>query len=237
MIRPDESHIPSSPAPEEFDADYWELEHRRGFGTSKREPSPSLVAEIGALLPGRALDAGCGVGGDAHWLAARGWQVTALDISTTALAEGRRAAEAAGQEWAARIRWVQADLTKWEPVGPGFDVVTSHYVHVPGPQELLFQRLASWVVPGGVLLVVGHSVEHGRGHGDDPGHESRHTEFHNPPPSAQIRVQQIMTALNDDEWEVVAAEPRKHTMMRPDNCMPVTLRDVVVHARRRTPAP
>ena len=56
---------------------------------------------------------------------------------------------------AARITWTAADLTGWEPTSR-FDLVTSHYVHVPGPPEALFARLASWVAPGGTLLVVGH---------------------------------------------------------------------------------
>ena len=34
---------------------------------------------------GHALDLGCGEGGDALWLAERGWPVVAVDISDTAL--------------------------------------------------------------------------------------------------------------------------------------------------------
>lgn len=49
------------------------------------------------LTPGRALDLGCGEGGDALWLAERGWQVTAVYIAQTALDRG--AAEAGGVGW------------------------------------------------------------------------------------------------------------------------------------------
>lgn len=35
-----------------------------GVGTSKLDPSPSLVTEAGGVRPGRALDAGCGVDAD-----------------------------------------------------------------------------------------------------------------------------------------------------------------------------
>lgn len=49
------------------------------------EPNGVLVTEVTDVPPGRALDAGCGEGADALWLARRGWLVTAVDISNVAL--------------------------------------------------------------------------------------------------------------------------------------------------------
>ena len=215
MTRPDERGF------QEFGAAYWQDRYRSGVGASKHDPSPSLVTETGGLPPGRALDAGCGVGGDALWLAARGWHVTAVDVSLTALERGRQTAEAAGPAFAGRIEWVHQDLTAWEPGRRAFDLVSSHYVHVPGPPEVLFRRMASWVAPGGTLLVVGHDAGHGHGSG------SVH------PAGAQVRDEQIVAGLPVDQWDIVAAEARTHTMQRPDGGGLVTLDDIVVHARRR----
>lgn len=205
-------------APGEFGAAYWEDRYRRGEGTARLDPSPSLDAEAGALRPGRALDAGCGVGADALWLAARGWQVTAVDVSATALEQGRRTAHAAGSPFAERIAWVHADLTAWQPDPGAFDLVSSHYVHVPGPPEALVARLASWVAPGGDLLVVGHEGGH------------RHGPAH--PAGAQVRTQQVLSGLPEQDWHVLFAGSRTHTVRRPGGD-PVVLDDVVVHARRR----
>lgn len=162
----------SRPPSGDFGAGYWEDRYRGGEGAGRHAPSPSLVSETGDLPPGQALDAGCGVGADAIWLAARGWHVTGVDVSGTALDRARDAARTAGRDLAGRdiagrIDWVHGDLSAWTPGERRFGLVTSHYVHVPGPAEVLFQRLASWVAPGGTLLVVGHA--HDGGHGDAPG--------------------------------------------------------------------
>ena len=62
------------------------------------EPNRFLRAEVEGMAPGRALDMGCGEGRNAVWLAGRGWNVTAYDFSTVALAKGRRSAGASGVE-------------------------------------------------------------------------------------------------------------------------------------------
>ena len=60
---------------------------------------------VADLTPGRALDLGCGEGADAVWLAERGWDVVAVDISDTALGRAREAARSRGV--ADRIEFVQ----------------------------------------------------------------------------------------------------------------------------------
>lgn len=49
------------------------------------QANPPLVQEAGDLALGRALDVGCGQGGDILWLAAQGWDATGLDFSQVAL--------------------------------------------------------------------------------------------------------------------------------------------------------
>lgn len=132
----------------EFDRPYWDQHWRqaRHHGT---EPNPHLVREVAGLAPGTALDAGCGRGAEAGWLAARGWAVTAVDISIEALS----------QAGANTVAWVRADLTTWTP-GTRFDLVTTHYAHPAMPQLAFYERISEWVAPGGTLLVVGHAHGH-----------------------------------------------------------------------------
>lgn len=56
-------------------------------------PNVALVTEVADREPGRALDVGCGEGADAIWLARRGWEVTALDVSEVALHRASAVAE------------------------------------------------------------------------------------------------------------------------------------------------
>lgn len=71
-------------------AQSWDAMYRSRDQVFSGAPNPVLVSEVTGLPPGQALDVGCGEGADALWLARRGWQVTAVDISQVAL---RRAAD------------------------------------------------------------------------------------------------------------------------------------------------
>ena len=202
---------------EQFDSEWWEERYRSHGVHHGASPTPALVAEAADLAPGRALDAGCGEGADAVWLASRGWRVTAVDISATALGTARSRADAA--EVAGRIDWVHADLTEWTP-SASFDLVTSSYVHPPGSTADLVARLAAAVAPGGTLLVVGHQ------HSEHPA-----TDPHAPIAESHVAVDDLAAVLDPAQWEVVVAEARHRTTVHDGH--PVELADAVLRARRR----
>jgi 2-polyprenyl-3-methyl-5-hydroxy-6-metoxy-1,4-benzoquinol methylase len=112
-----------------FWEDRWEQAQRADSALRNGSPNPQLVVEAGELTPGVALDAGCGQGADAIWLASRGWRVTAVDFAITALRRAREYAGTLGGDIASRIDWVQADLTGWTPTEEHFDLVSAHYLH------------------------------------------------------------------------------------------------------------
>ena len=80
---------------EPFDQNSWERRWAQALRESpekvaSRPPNALLLAEIGGMQPGFALDAGCGHGSEAIWLAASGWQVTAVDFSARSTSAGRQ---------------------------------------------------------------------------------------------------------------------------------------------------
>jgi SAM-dependent methyltransferase len=149
----------TSPGSNPFGRPYWEDRYGAPGYTWSGNPNPVLVTEATPLAPGRALDVGSGEGGDALWLARRGWNVTAVDIATNALEKARERAESVVSAAAARIQWVQQDLTAWSPQPETYDLVSAQFMHLPQPhRSALFRSLAAAVAPGGTLLIVGHDA-------------------------------------------------------------------------------
>lgn len=189
-----------------YDRAYWEelwaktlREHPEKV--ARRPPNLHLTTEVAALPPGRALDAGAGHGAESLWLAAHGWQVTAVDFSASVLAHARARAEALGPAIAARIDWLEGDLSVWTPAREQFELVVSLHVHIAGSVAELVQRLASGVAPGGSLLLVGHRPI-------DP-------ETGKPTGAAsqrQVSVEEAVAALDSSRWQLVIAEERRRAI-------------------------
>jgi SAM-dependent methyltransferase len=156
-------------------------------------PNGALVAEVVDLAPGRALDVGCGEGADAVWLALKGWDVTALDVSRVALDRARAAAEQVG----ATVTWLHTGLLDAAVPAMSFDLVSAQYpALLRTPNNDAERALLSAVAPGGTLLVVHHAdvdPEHAKARGFDP------ADYVSPADVA---------ALLDDGWQVEVDERR-----------------------------
>lgn len=202
--------------------EYWDERYASADRIWSGQPNQRLVEQAAGLPPGLALEVGCGEGADAVWLASRGWQVTAVDVSPVALQRAAEHAAQAGPQIAERITWQQADVLAWTPAPARFDLVSAHFVHVPGPPlELLHRRLAAAVRPGGTLLVVGHhpsDLHAGVGRPDL-------ADF-------MFTAEQVAARLDPAEWHVVVAEaaPREATDL---DGQPITIHDAVLRAERR----
>ena len=201
---------------------FWEEQYRGRAAHHQPRPNANLVSEATDLATGRALDAGCGEGADAIWLASRGWQVTAVDFASTALERARANAADLDTEVAGRIDWVHADLTACTPPAGRFDLVSAQYVHVPdAARGSLFQRLAAAVAPGGTLLVAGHhpsDLDTTVARGEDPG--------------LYVTTEQIAASLDPDRWEIVVAESRSRTESDHHGHGEVAVQDTVLRAHR-----
>jgi len=187
-------------------------------------PNGSLVKEVEAMTPGRALDIGAGEGGDAVWLAERGWKVTASDISSRAL--DRIAALA--DERGLAVECTVADAAGPAPFEPGaFDLVSAQYVPIPrSPDARGIHNLLDAVAVGGTLVVVSHDPDALRspraGHGG-----SGHGAFRDP--DAMVLVDHIAEVVADSPaWTIEVHEKRP----RPEGHGSTHVDDVILRARR-----
>jgi SAM-dependent methyltransferase len=104
---------------------FFRLAYRLGFKPwDSGVPPPELVEVIeGArrLVPGRALDLGCGTGTTSIYMASKGWQVTAVDFVPRAIRGARKKAVNAGVP----VRFMVGDVTRLSALGvePGFDLL------------------------------------------------------------------------------------------------------------------
>ena len=177
------------------------------------EPNGALVAEASGLAPGRALDVGCGEGADALWLARRGWQVTALDVSRVALARAQQAADRAGLP----VTWVRSGLVEAALPAGTYDLVSAQYpALLRTPDRAAERALLGAVAPGGTLLVVHHDVQDGLASGFDP---------------ADYVLPAVVAELLDEDWQVEVDERRDRHVSGGAGAHHVA--DLVLRARRR----
>jgi SAM-dependent methyltransferase len=192
----------------------WDERYRTKPEIWSGNPNAVLVTEVANLKPGTVLDAGAGEGGDAFWLAARGWTVTAADISGVALERAARRASERG----VTITWLHTDLAQ-APAPGTYDLVAAHFLHVPkSDQRPLFSHLAAAVAPGGTLLVVGHDL-------------SDMAKLPRPDLAEYGWTPDDVAAALGAGWIIEATEARPRQATGPDGDE-ITINDAILRARR-----
>ena len=89
------------------------------FGSPHEMEEYTELIENERISPGRAIDLGCGEGGNAIYLSKSGFDVTGIDFSPTAIKRATTNAQAAGVE----VIFVEDDLTNLRHVRGTFDLL------------------------------------------------------------------------------------------------------------------
>ena len=226
---------------------YWEAL----YGESPRWSGNvnAILAQVAEdILPGTALDLGCGEGADVLWLAHRGWHAVGVDIAQGAIIRARATAEATQLE-EGRAQFLRSDLSVLtqerrpeELTGP-FELVTASYFQSPVAldRQRILQAAAALVSRSGHLLLTSHAAapswadpEAWQPHDDEPGHaghdhthaDHQHADF--PTPQDEL----TMLSLDPHEWETIRAEVVTRDTTAPDGS-PGQLDDTIVLLRRR----
>ncbi|HON80952.1 MAG TPA: class I SAM-dependent methyltransferase [Methanoregulaceae archaeon] len=120
-------------------------------------PPAALVGlvEQGRVLPCKAVDLGCGAGNYAIWLAGKGFEVTGIDSSPTAIAIATKKAAQKG----AMCRFVVADLLgdlhelQGETFDFAYDWELLHHIF-PQDRERYIRNVSALLGPGGKYFSV-----------------------------------------------------------------------------------
>lgn len=147
--------------------DHWDARYRESEAVWSGNVNPSLeqALEKARMKPApaeslRALDIGCGEGGDALWLATLGYTVTGLDIAPTAI---DRARTRATKEGLTNTTFVASDAESWlasqNAADTTFDLITVSFFHtnLAVDRDTVLTAARALLAPGGVFLTVSHA--------------------------------------------------------------------------------
>ncbi len=130
----------------EEDRNRWNIRYREGVVHFAKVDS-GIISVLSQLhTPGVAVDVACGSGRHAVWLARRGWQVDALDVSDAALEQLHNVIE---RENIPGIEPLQVDLDQWHPEENYYDLALMAYFW----DEQVCARAQRALKPGGHMVL------------------------------------------------------------------------------------
>lgn len=196
---------------------FWdELYEKRARIWSGNVNAPLKNAVL-SLTPGKALDLGCGEGGDAVWLALQGWQVVATDVSDVAIERSKVLAQEYNVE--DKILFEQHDFTVSFPDGE-YDLVSAQYLQSPiaFERQKVLQRAAEAVAVDGVLIIVEHAAA-------PSWSDHKDVRF----PAAQETFDSL--ELDSAKWQTKQLDTPERETVSPDGA-PATIKDNVIIVQR-----
>jgi len=137
-------------------SDFWNARYATDdyiFGTA---PNVFLASQAALIHPGmQALAIADGEGRNGVWLAERGAQVHAIDVSRVALGKARKLAAARG----VTLEFEQADVLNWTWPEAIYDLVAAIFIQfVPPPErDRIIAGIRRTLKPGGVLILQGYT--------------------------------------------------------------------------------
>ena len=167
-----------------WDGDYRDGRHPK-WDTGQPSADLKKAVEEGVIKPGRTVEFGCGTGTDAIYMASQGFDVTAIDISPSAIAQALEKARRAGVS----VRFMLADALNPPDIGK-FDFIYDRacYHEVRGQNlNAYLETLRKASRPGTRMLLLA-----GNSNGPDLGF--------GPPTVSEEELRFDFTPLFDIEW-------------------------------------
>ena len=176
------------------DPTFWQSRfEQRQTPWDRGTPSPQLERwlEEGALVPGagRIAVPGCGGGHEVALLAARGFDVVAVDYAAAAVELTRRRLESEGRH----AEVVQADVLAWQPTLPLAAVYEQTCLCALHPDHwtAYAAQLQRWLAPGGRLFALFMQM---------PREQAAHGEIVGPPYHCDINAMRALFPTTRWDW-------------------------------------
>jgi len=128
----------------------WEKRYSGDGNEPRQTPSALLTEWLDDRPPGRALDLACGTGRNSLFLAEKGYDVTAIDISPRAI----KLAEHIAREKGLKINWIVADLDNYAIQGR-YDLIVISFFSV---NKNMVPPIINALKSGGILLYENHML-------------------------------------------------------------------------------
>lgn len=132
--------------------EWWEARYAQKPCLYGREPSSFLTENLPFLPKGEVLDIACGEGRNAVLLGLKGYPVTALDFSETALGRARELAARSGVQ----VDFKTADLEFFLLPVMRYPAIAVFDYH---PNPVLLKNLARGLASGGLLILEAYLIE------------------------------------------------------------------------------
>ncbi|WP_375583643.1 class I SAM-dependent methyltransferase [Cyclobacterium xiamenense] len=136
---------------------FWNERYKATDYIYGEKPNAFFASKIASLKPGKLLLPAEGEGRNAVFAASLGWEVWAFDFSE----EGKKKADRLAEKNQVSIHYEVSDTSDVIYDADSFDLMGLFFAHFPENVRATFHRkLASFVRPGGKLLIEGFRKEH-----------------------------------------------------------------------------
>ena len=131
----------------------WEQRYEEGalpWDNGKPDAHLNEVISSHGIVPGKALEIGCGTGTNAIWLAGQGYEMTGMDISRTAIGKAETKVAEAGVACRFVVGDFLADDVQGAPFGFVYDRGCLHVFDEAEDRTRFAQRVSALLEPGGI---------------------------------------------------------------------------------------
>lgn len=134
----------------------WDEEYKTDHYAYGKNPNDFLKENYACIPKGKVLLLAEGEGRNAVFLASKGYEVTAVDISAVGLEKAKQLAD----ENKVSIKTIRADLDTFNLGQNAWDGIVSIFCHLPPHiRTHLYERVEKALKPSGVFLLEGYTPE------------------------------------------------------------------------------